>query len=51
MGSATKGLSINDVLSKGKGRGGVKNVRIYLVKRRQRGREAGRQGGREAGRS
>ena len=35
-----KGPSINDVSSMGKG-GGVKNVRTYLVKRRQRGREGG----------
>ena len=35
-----KGPSINDVSSKGEG-GGVRNVGIYLVKRRQKGRELG----------
>ena len=34
-----KGPSINDVSSKREG--GVKNVGIYLVKRRQRGKEGG----------
>ena len=35
------GPSINDVSSKREGGEGVKNVGIYLVKRRQRGREGG----------
>ena len=35
-----KGSSINDVSSKGEG-GGVENAGIYLVKRRQKGREGG----------
>ena len=33
------GPSINDVSSKGEGGEGVKNVGIYLVKSRQRGKE------------
>jgi hypothetical protein len=33
-----KGPSINDFSSKGVG-GGIKNVGIYIVKRRQKGRE------------
>ena len=36
-----KVASINDVSSKGEGGGGVKNVGIYLLKIRQRGREGG----------
>ena len=36
--NSSNGPSINDVSSKGEG-GGVRNVGIYLVKRRQKGRE------------